>query len=399
MSINRLILLLLFVPFLSKAQTTTISGKVTTSVSHTGIGKVSVFLSNSSYGTETADDGSFKLVGVKPGQYTLVATSVGFLEFTQSILVGTEPISLNIDLQSKVTQLRGVVISSAADWKKNYELFKKEFIGMTENAKKCEITNPHTINMIYHTRKLLLEAWSDDFVIMENRALGYRVKFLIDTFSSSGMLALTQWRGHAVFEELQGSAEQKKIWKQKREETYYGSSRNFLKSLYSGTATQDGFIMKRLHRELDPNRPGEDVIQQKMKQFRLANKRDSFNYWVEKENMPKYYHQNLEKQPLQPYQVYQQTDQPGLFALRFTDYLYVIYTKRHEETDFKDVYHPLDMENFEASVLTLHAPFAIFDMNGVMFQGAPVSEGTWSKARLSELLPYNYAPGDDKGVN
>ncbi len=399
MSINRLILLLLLLPFISQAQTTTISGKVTTAVSHTGIGKVSVFLSNSSYGTETADDGSFKLVGVKPGQYTLVATSVGFQEFTQTILVGTQPVMLNIDLQSKVMQLRGVVISTPAEWKKNYELFKKEFIGTTENAKKCEITNPHTINMVSNSRKLLLEAWSDDFIIMENRALGYRVKFLIDTFSTSGLTALTQWRGQAVFEELPGSADQKKIWKQKREETYYGSSRNFLKSLYSGTTTQNGFIIKRLHRELDPNRPQEDMIQQKLKQFRLAGKRDSFNYWVNKENMPKYYHQDLEKQPLQPYQVFQQTDQPGLFALRFPNYLYVIYTKRHEETDFKDVYHPLDMENFETSVLTLNAPFAIFDMNGVMFQGAPVSEGTWSKARLSELLPYNYAPGDDKGVN
>src|SRR5580693_2556 len=126
MSINRLILLLLFLPFFSQAQTTSISGKVVTSVSHTGIGKVSVFLSNSSYGTESADDGSFGLIGVKPGQYTLVASSLGFQEYTQSILVGREPVNLDIIMQPKVTQLRGVVISSAADWKKNFELFKKE---------------------------------------------------------------------------------------------------------------------------------------------------------------------------------------------------------------------------------------------------------------------------------
>ena len=105
----------------------------------------------------------------------------------------------------KVTQLRGVVITSPADWKKNFELFKKEFIGTTENAKKCEIMNPHTINMLYSNRKLLLEAWSDDFLIVENRALGYRVKFLIDTFSTSGVTGITQWQGQAVFEELKGT--------------------------------------------------------------------------------------------------------------------------------------------------------------------------------------------------
>jgi hypothetical protein len=102
---------------------------------------------------------------------------------------------------------------------------------------------------------------------------------------------------------------------------------------------------------------------------------------------------------LLPFQVYEPVSKPGLFALRFTDCLYVIYTKRHEETDFKDVYHPLDMENFETSVVTLLAPYALFDMNGVVFQNVPLIEGSWSKAKLADLLPFDYAPGDDKGTN
>jgi hypothetical protein len=85
-----------------------------------------------------------------------------------------------------------------------------------------------------------------------------------------------------------------------------------------------------------------------------------------------------------------------LFIISFTDCLYVIYTKRHEETDFKDIYRPLDMENFETSVLTLSEPYAVFDMNGVVFNGAPLNEGTWSKAKLAELLPYDYSPEQDK---
>jgi len=401
MSINRLILLLLFLPFISQAQTTTISGKVTTSVSHTGIGKVSVFLSNSSFGTETADDGSFKLVGVKPGQYTLVATSIGFLETTQSVLVGSEPINLNIELKPKVTELRGVVISTAADWKRNLELFKKEFIGTTEDSKKCEIINPHTLNMIYHNKKLTLEAWSDDFLIVENKALGYRIKYLIDTFSFSGLSGMTDWRGHAVFEELKGTAEQKKDWNKRREDAYYGSERNFLRSLSNNTLTQDGFIMRKLTRELNPDRPDDEIIHQKMTEFRQKGKVDSFKYWLNKSNMSKYYHENLSKEPLQPFQAYQVTDRPGLYALRFSfsGCLYVIYTKKHEETDFKDLYRPLDMENFETGVLTLMDPYAIFDSNGVIFQGTVLTEGSWSKDRIGELLPYNYAPGDNKGVN
>jgi hypothetical protein len=396
MSIKRLILILLLFPFISRAQTTTITGKVTTNVSHTGIGNVSVFLSNSSFGTTTADDGTYRLTGVKPGQYTLVASSIGFQEFTQAVLVGSDPINLDITLNPKVNQLRGVVISTPADWKRNYEMFSKQFIGDDENAKKCVVKNPHEVNLIYHGKKLELEAWTNDFLVIENKALGYRVKFLVDTFSSSGIRDVTQWEGQVVFQELPGNAAQKKIWKQKRAETYYGSARHFLRSLYKNTLGQEGFIVYKLIRELNPDRPDEGVILRNIRKFQQSYYRDSLSYWVSKLNMSRYYHENLVRQPLQPYHIFATTNQPGIFLLHFSDCLYVVYTKRHEETDFKNIYRPLDMENFETSVLTLYDPYAVFDMNGVIFKNVPLNEGTWSKSKIADLLPFNYSPEDDR---
>jgi len=400
---KRLILLIFLFPAVTFAQIT-ISGKVTTSVSHTGIGKVSVFLSNSSYGTETTDDGSFHLVGVKPGEYTLVASSLGFKQYSKQVLVGTDPITIDIPLESKVEQLRGVVITTPADFKKNLEIFKREFIGMKENSKRCEIMNPHALNMIYHARKLTLEAWTDDFLIVENRALGYRIKFLLDTFSTSGVNGLTQWEGKVYFEEMKGTDEQKQEWKRKREESYYGSSRNFFRSLYNNTLPADGFIIHRLTRELNPDRPDDAVIRQKLNYFKEQPRTrinvDSFNYYIGKLNMSKYYHESLSKQPLQPFQIYEPTGKQGLYALKFsfTGCLYVIYTKRREDTDFKDIYRTLDMPNYETSVLTLLAPYSLFDSNGVLFQDPPLIEGSWSKDKLSELLPFDYIPGEGKGT-
>jgi hypothetical protein len=115
-----------------------------------------------------------------------------------------------------------------------------------------------------------------------------------------------------------------------------------------------------------------------------------------KQNLSKYYRESLSPAPLQPYQIFSKTDKPGLFIISFNECLYVIYTKRREETDFKDLYRPLDMPNYETSVLTLFEPYAVFDMNGVVFNGAPLNEGTWSKAKLAELLPYDYSPDQDK---
>ncbi len=395
MRLLRLLLLLFLLPLSAWSQIT-ISGKVTTSVSHEGIGKVSVFLSNSSYGTETQEDGSFRLVGVKPGQYELVASSVGFSNFTQTILVGKDPISIDIPLLPKVNQLRGVVITTNADWKKNYEAFRKAFIGTSENAKSCVVMNPHVVSIVNHGRTHILEAWSNDFLVMENRALGYRVKFLIDTFSNNGITDIISWQGKAVFEELPGSAEQKKVWKLKRQETYYGSSRDFYHALYTDKLNEEGFIIKRLHRELNPERPQEGLIMQKLRFFNDGRHRDSLNYWIGKQNLSKYYHESLSPMPVQPYQIFSKTDRPGLFIISFNECLYVIYTKRREETDFKDLYRPLDMPNYETSVLTLFEPYAVFDMNGVVFNGAPLNEGTWSKAKLAELLPYDYSPDQDK---
>ena len=75
---------------------------------------------------------------------------------------------------------------------------------------------------------------------------------------------------------------------------------------------------------------------------------------------------------------------------------YVIYTKKREETPFKDLYVPLNMPNYEISVVTLlnKERYALFDKNGVVIGESPLYEGTWSKARLSELLPVDYVPSD-----
>ena len=390
-----LILICFFLPLIVFGQTINISGKVINAGSKDGIPKANVFLSNSSFGTETAEDGSFTLANVKPGQYQLVVSYIGYTDYTQTIFVGKDPMSLTIPLSPKMMSLRGVVISSNADWKKNYELFKKEFIGTSQNSKECDVVNPHVMSFVYHGRKKVLEAWSDEFLVMENHALGYRVKFLVDTFSSDGLAGIISWQGKALFQDLPGSAEQKKIWKQRREDTYYGSSRHFFKSLYSNTLTQEGFIMLKLSRQPNPARPDEEIIQQKIKKSKEAGNRDSLNYWIMKENLSKYANEFLNRNPLQPFQVFSRTNTAGMFVLSFTDCLYVIYTKRREETDFKDLYRPLDMPNYETSVLTLYKPYAVFDMNGVVFDGSPLNEGTWSKAKLAELLPLNYSPDDD----
>jgi hypothetical protein len=394
MRVFRLIFLLFLCPFIALAQSDVITGKVSRIDTKAPLGQANVFLSNSTAGTATAEDGSFTLSGLKPGQYTLVVSILGYEDYTQGVLVGKEPIKLNIELAPRVTQLHEVVISTEADWKKNYAQFVKDFIGTDDNAKYCVVMNPHAVSLIYHRSQQDLEAYTDDFLVVENHALGYRVKFLVKEFNSSKITHIISYEGQRLFQELPGNKKQQEDWKKKRDEAYYGSSMHFYRALYTNKLGEDGFQMYKLTRMLNPNRPREEEILQKIKYFTQLGRRDSVNYWISLSNLSKYYREGLSKDTLQNYDVLYKTEKQGIFAVNFTGYyLYVVYTKKREETDFKDVYRSLDMPNYEASVVTLYRPY-LFDTNGVVFgNDAPLYEGTWSKSKLSDLLPVDYTPG------
>jgi hypothetical protein len=91
---------LIILPFTVSAQT--ITGKVVSSASKTGVAKASVFLNNATFGTATEDDGTFSLRGVKPGQYDLIVSVLGFEEYTEKVQVGVQrPINLIYRLPQK----------------------------------------------------------------------------------------------------------------------------------------------------------------------------------------------------------------------------------------------------------------------------------------------------------
>jgi hypothetical protein len=85
--------------------------------------------------------------------------------------------------------------------------------------------------------------------------------------------------------------------------------------------------------------------------------------------------------------------QPGLFDIHFQNCLYVVYTKRTDDTQEKDVYRELTMSNYAVSIVTLmQGTYAIFDMNGIIVQNSPLYESAWSRNRLSDMLPVDYVP-------
>jgi hypothetical protein len=387
-----LILTFIFIPFITFAQSGTITGKVTQQGTNKPLARASVFLSNSSIGTITTEEGNYNLSGIRPGQYNLVVTILGYEDYNKPILVGNEPIKLNIEMTQKPLMLREVVISTSADWKKNYEAFKKDFIGVDENAKQCVVMNSHVLNLTFNSTKQTLHADADEFLIVENHALGYRIKFLLREFTADNIEGLVTSGGERLFEDLPGTEAQKQKWHAAREAAYYGSPMHFYRCLIGDKLTEAGFKMYNFHRYLNPDRPNDHVIREKINIFRMQHNVDSNNYYVMKSRLSKYTGESLVQPPLNQFEVLSSGGQPGLYAIHFKTYLYVVYDKKRDEQDYKDLYRPLSMPNYQVSVVTLLDPYAVFDSNGIIVQGSPIYEGTWSTKRLSDMLPYDYVP-------
>ncbi|WP_214071056.1 carboxypeptidase-like regulatory domain-containing protein [Mucilaginibacter sp. dw_454] len=396
----RLLLFCFLLPVAALAQDITISGKVVTKASKSPVQRASVFLSNSSFGTISGPDGSYELTRLRPGQYTLVVTAVGFEDFTKKIQVGEEPVTVEVELEPKVIQLREVIISTTAkaDWRRNFEQFKKDFIGADANAKLCTILNPEALYFTYHKRALTLEAETDRFLVIDNLALGYRVKFLLKGFKSDGIAEIITYGGERLFEELPGSKAQKKIWDKARDDSYYGSAMHFYRSLYTDKLAEEGFELHHLTRYLNPDRPTDEVLRQRISRFKDLRKIDSANHYIELANMSKYYMDKLTQTPYASFELLRTTQTPGIFAITCPNYLYVMYTKKRDETNYKDIFRPLDMPNYETSVITFTStpPVAYFDKNGIVVNGEPLYEGTWSQSRLSQLLPVDYVPTEKR---
>ncbi len=379
-------------PVILWAQNGTITGKVISTDVQAPLARANVFLSNATVGTATLNDGTFTMHGVKPGQYELVVTYVGYDTYYKTIMVGAAPIQLNIEMHLKTTAMDEVSIVAHKFSKENFDMFLKDFVGTSNNAKKCRVVNPKAVDLVYHKLNKVLEGSSDEFLIIDNKALGYRIKFLINDFKSDYISNIISYSGKVLYEELKGSKAQVVKWHQKREEAYYGSSMHFFRSLLHGKLAEEGFVLHRLIRKPNPKRPAPIIIQQKRDKFYEEQNRDSLNYWNAIYDLPKY-NETLIRQPINELEVVRRTEQDGVFAITFPDYLYVMYTKKRDEDNFSGVYRTLDMANYLTSIITLYKPYALFDLNGVVIsQQSTLYEGAWSKDKIAELLPIDYAP-------
>ncbi|OKS88240.1 carboxypeptidase-like regulatory domain-containing protein [Mucilaginibacter polytrichastri] len=391
--------LLIFFPFVVFGQVT-ITGKVTDITTHKPIGYASVILSNSSVGNRTDTTGIFVLRNVKPGQYDLVASIVGYETYQITLMVSNANLTIPpIELLPKSINLQEVIIKPDAEWFRNYEIFKTELLGEGPDSKQCKILNPDVVKLRFDEGKNQLIGSSTDFIEIENRALGYRVKYLLSAFNKDYKKSMIFYEGSVLFEDLPTSSpEQVERYKKARERAYYGSMQHFLKAALHNRAEDDGFKALQMVKIPNPKRPSDEEIKSRMAYFNTIgnftrSSEDSLYNLERLKRLPKTIFSVVKDPPVYPSMLVKRTNQTGVYVMTYTDYLYVMYTKTLDNSSNSLVYRPTDTPNYSTSILTFSEPRVYFDDNGhIMNPLSIVTEGAWGKNRVSGMLPIDYEP-------
>lgn len=394
----------LFIISLSSFAQHAITGKVIDLYNKKPIPKASVFLSNTTVGGTTGEDGSFALTNVKPGQYDIVISAIGYETAQQTILVNGKLDIPFTELTPKTIALNAVVVKPDPERERNLNLFKREFFGPTDFALQCKILNPEVLDLSYNKANQVLSASSSDYLEIENKALGYKLKYKLLDFTRDFDTGKFFYMGNVLFEPMKGKPSPMKKWYKNRLYAYEGSLEHYLRSIISNLNTQQGFKTLQLIRKPNADRPPDSLINVKLKKFRpIANRgnviviNDSLAYWNAKKGLPRFT-EYLVTKPLRVDSLVRRTDVKGVFAIAYKDILYVLYTKKKSDNSYNNTL--MNAPDNLTSLMEINAPYAFFDNNGVILNPTVVIfEGNWGASRVAKLLPVDYDPAEKENHN
>ncbi len=222
-----------------------VSGKVTLASSGEPLQGASVFAENTTLGTATDANGNFKLY-LPNGGYDVIVTFTGLQSESVRVTSSQTSSPLTFSLKQKEKELDDVVVVASNEVKDGWEryggFFIKEFIGQTQNSSQCLIKNPEVLKFYYSKKRDRLKVKAEEPLLIENKALGYNIRYSLDSFTHEYATQVSFYSGNPLFEEMKtDSLIQQALWDRAREEAYKGSMLHFMRSLYNKTLKDEGF--------------------------------------------------------------------------------------------------------------------------------------------------------------
>ena len=352
-----LFFLLTCISFSSFAQQAfTASGKITDSATNMPMAGASVFCQNTTLGTTSNSEGVFNL-SLPNGGYDLIISYTGYETQVVRISV-SHSTDLFIALKQKDKSQQEVVIVGTGEvpdgLAKYGKFFTDNFIGNDTNAAMSKIQNPEALQFYFSKKRNRLKVRSKEDLVIINEALGYKIKFQLDSFAYDYGPGLSVYTGFPFYEELPGTDEQKALWKQNREKAYKGSRLHFVRSWYTRNLEKDGFALEKV-----------DSASKTLKTSPIENPYDSSLYQVIENN-------DVE--------------------ITYNGRMRIIYKNALPDPQYlRDNKMPAFIKA-QISILDISDGFVI-QQNGYFYdQNDVINIGYWSWQKLADELPYDYTP-------
>ena len=274
-------LILLFLPLTTLSFGQVISGKVLDRETREPIGFASVFFDGTFVGTTTDGQGHFELDVTSYGSRSLTISAVGY--HSNLITELTTELNHQVLLEHRVFEIEEVTVTSKSLVRKRkacMRIFKKEFIGLTKNARKCYILNETDITFNYNSDKDTLRAYASKPIQIQNLALGYDISYHLERFEYIRVTRTMLYTGSIIFNrDLISDEESLKTYKRRRAYAYTGSSKHFFRALWSSSLKSSGFLIKNFR--TSDELKYEDLVSQDVlgNKFLYYNEELAINYY------------------------------------------------------------------------------------------------------------------------
>ncbi|HEY5463585.1 MAG TPA: carboxypeptidase-like regulatory domain-containing protein [Hanamia sp.] len=349
--------------FLLNAQTSyyVVKGKVIDKDTRMPLQGASVFAQNTTIGEASDSAGNFS-IRLPDGGYSLAATYTGYE--TESIRINhasAQNDSLIIELNPEVKSLEAVTISLSNEvkdgWAKYGAFFTDNFVGQSKFAKQCVIKNPEILHFYFSKKRDRLKVLAKEPLVVDNFALGYTLKFAIDSFTNYYNTKTNLFIGYPLFEEMQGDSAQQKIWAENRAIAYKGSLLQLMRGIYSRTLQEDGFEL-----QFVVNNNGEDFP------IHLENLYGALNYKMDDSTKTLEFYPNQSE-------------------------VAVIYKKAKPEKAYLNMDSTVK-KDFELSTIIFPKGESFFiEPNGYFYdQEDIITNGYLGFKKMGDMLPYDYNP-------
>ena len=332
-----------------------VKGVVLDSASREPLSSASVFCQNTTLGTTTNKQGEFSLE-LKSGGYDLIFSYTGYQ--TQTIRITGEVSRFEILMVKEDKSLGEVVIKSSNEvkdgWEKYGSFFLEHFIGATPNAALCKIENPEVVKFYFLKRSNKLRVLATEPILISNKALGYNLRYQLDSFVYHYNTDLNLYRGYCLYSEMEGSDSARRAWTSNRNKTYFGSKLQFMRSYYDSTLKEDGWVINML----------DEVNDAKF---------------------------NIVKDPYDTL-FYGAPDSTMEAEIWFPRKISVTYTKRKPESEYIKKFKLPKNVATQVSYIDFTDAIAIKENGYYYDQKDWINQGYWSWKNLADQLPYDFNP-------